>query len=83
MEQVNSLNVLHKSQIGFLPTNNRTVDHVLTLRTLIDKYVHCHQEKAYPCFVDFRKNSTQFGMILLQINVGGNFYDLINQKLLL
>ena len=32
-------NILHKSQIGFL-TNNRTVDHVLTLRTLIDKYVH-------------------------------------------
>ena len=29
-----SLNVLHKSQIGFLP-KNRTSDHVLTLRTLM------------------------------------------------
>ena len=37
MEHMNSLNILHNSQIGFLP-NNRTADHVLTLRTLIDKY---------------------------------------------
>ena len=49
-----SLNVLHKSQIGFLP-KNRTPDHVLTLRTLIDKYVHGHREKIYACFVDFKK----------------------------
>ena len=40
VEHVNSLNILHNSQIGFSP-NNRTADHVLTLRTLIDKYVHC------------------------------------------
>ena len=33
LEHVNSVNILHKSQIGFLP-NNRTADHVLTLRTL-------------------------------------------------
>ena len=54
MEHVASLNILHNSQIGFLP-NNRTADHVLTLHTLIDKYVHCHQEKVYACFVDLRK----------------------------
>ena len=36
---------LHNSQIGFLP-ENRTADHVFTLRTLIDKYVHYHKEKA-------------------------------------
>ena len=40
MEHVNSLNILHNSQIGLSP-NNRTADHVLTLRTLIDKYVDC------------------------------------------
>ena len=40
MDHVTSLNVLHKSQIGFLP-NNRTADHVFKLRTLIDKYVPC------------------------------------------
>ena len=81
MEHVNSLNILHNSQIGFLP-NNRTADHVLTLRTLIDKYVHCHQEKVHVCFVDFRKAFDSVwhdGLLykLLEINVGGNFYDLI------
>ena len=81
MEHVNLLNMLHNSQIGFLP-NNRTADHVLTLRTFLDKYVHCHQEKVYACFVDFRKafDSVRYdGLLykLLQINVEGNFYDLI------
>lgn len=37
------LNILHKSQIGFLP-NNRTADHVFTLRTLIDKYQNLQLE---------------------------------------
>ena len=46
--------ILHNSQIGFVP-ENRTADHVFTLRTLIDKYVHYHKEKVYACFVAFRK----------------------------
>ena len=54
LEYIVSLNILHKSQIGFLP-NNRTADHLFTLRTLIDKYVHNHNEKIYACFVDFKK----------------------------
>ena len=36
LEHVTSHNILHKSQIGFLP-KNRTADHAFTLRTLIDK----------------------------------------------
>ena len=67
MELVNSLNILHNSQIGFLP-NNRTADHVLTLRTLIDKYVHCHQEKSTPALSTLGKRSTQFGMMSFSIN---------------
>ena len=39
LEHVQSLHILHKSQTGFL-ANNRTEHHVLTLRTLIDKYVN-------------------------------------------
>ena len=54
LEYVTTNNILHKSQIGFLP-NNRTADHVFTLRTLVDKYVHDHNGKIYACFVDFRK----------------------------
>ena len=30
--------ILHQAQIGFLP-NNRTTNHIFTLRTLTDKYV--------------------------------------------
>ena len=55
LEYIASLNILHKSQIGFLP--NRTADHVFTLRTLIHKYVRNHNEKIYACmFCRFQKN---------------------------
>ena len=81
LDEVASLNILHKSQIGLLP-NNRKADHVFTLRTLIDEYVHSHNEKIYACFVDFRKafdSVWHVGLLnkLLQINVGGCFYNLI------
>ena len=81
LKHVNSCNILHNSQIGFLP-NNRTADHVLTIRTLVDKYVHNHNEKIYACFVDFKKafdSIWHVGLLykLLQINVGGCFYNLI------
>ena len=80
-ERVQSLDILHKSQIGFL-ANNRTADHVLTLRTLIDKYVNCHQTKVYACFVDFRKafDSVWHDGLLykpLKINIRGNFCNVI------
>ena len=35
LELFNSLNILHNSQIGFLP-KNRTANQVLTLRTVVD-----------------------------------------------
>ena len=81
LEYIVSLNILHKSQIGFLP-NNRTADHVFTLLTLIDKYVHNHNEKIYACFVDFKKafDSVWHDGLwnkLLQIDFGGSFYNLI------
>ena len=77
LERVNAHNILHNSQIGFLPKNH-TADHVLTLRTLVDKYVHQHNEKVYACFVDCKKAFDSVwhdGLLykLLQINVGGSF----------
>ena len=45
---IESLDILHKSQIGFL-ADNRTADHVLTLRNLIDEYVHGHQSLCMLC----------------------------------
>ena len=66
---------------GFL-ANNGTADHVLTLRTLIGKYVNCDKTKVYACFVDFRKAFDSVwhdGLLykVLQINVRANFYKVI------
>ena len=73
--------MLHTSQTGVLP-NNRTADHVFTLPTLIDKYVHYHNENIYACFVDFKKafdSVRHDGLLnkLLQIGVGGSFCNLV------
>ena len=46
LEHVNSYNMLHNSQIGFIP-KNRTADHVLTVTTLVDIHVHHHNEKIH------------------------------------
>ena len=75
---VNPCDILLKSQISFLP-KNRTADHVFTLRTLIDKYVHQHNEKISDCFVDFKKafdSVCHDGLLykLLEIGIGGCFY---------
>ena len=73
---------LHPSQIGFLP-NHRTADHILTLKSLIDKYVNqTTNGKIYACFVDFRKAFDSVwhdGMLLklLRNKIGGKFYNLI------
>ena len=76
LEYIVSLNILHKSQIGLLP-NNRTAENVFTLRTLIDKYVHNHNEKIYACFVVQKSfESVWHDRLLnklLQIDVGGSF----------
>jgi hypothetical protein len=50
----NKQKLIHPTQIGFMP-GNRTADHILTLKTLHDKYVKHENEKIYACFVDFRK----------------------------
>ena len=56
-------NTLHNSQIGFLPENH-TADHVFTLRTLTDKYVHYHKEKVY-AFLVFGRRQFLINLILI------------------
>jgi hypothetical protein len=46
---------------------------VFVLKTRIDKYLH-KKEKLFACFVDFRK---AIYLKLLDMNVGGLFYNLI------
>jgi hypothetical protein len=73
--------LLHHSQIGILP-NNRTADHILTLKTLHDKYVNQNNENIYVCFIDFKKvfdSVWHEGLYLklLENGIGGCFYDMI------
>ena len=80
LEYVNSLNILHKSQIGFLPKkpNSRPRSHSKNANWISMLLVIT---KVYACFVDFRKAFDSVwhdGLLyILQINVGGNFYKFI------
>jgi hypothetical protein len=51
---LSEINVLSKCQISFLPTY-RTIDHVFTLHTLIDKQTNQNKAKVFSCFVDFKR----------------------------
>ena len=50
---INENNILKSNQIGF-HKGFRTAGHVLTIKTLMDKYLS-ENKKLYVCFVDFRK----------------------------
>ena len=50
---VNEKNILKSNQIGFRK-GFRTADHVLTIKTLMDKYLS-ESKKLYFSFADFRK----------------------------
>ena len=47
-------NIIDKNQIGF-KKNHRTSDHLLTLKTVIKKYVTIGKKKIFACFIDFKK----------------------------
>ena len=50
----NKFNLINENQIGF-KSNHRTSDHLLTLKTIVKKYVTIGKKKLYACFVDFKK----------------------------
>jgi hypothetical protein len=53
-------NSIHPSQIGFLP-GHRTADHILTIKTLTDKYVNQKTNgRLYVLSISKKHNSTRF-----------------------
>ena len=74
--------LINREQIGFLK-NNRTSDHILTLKTLVNKYVGEKKgKKLYTCFIDFQKAFDSVwheGLFRKLENKGinGNFLQLI------
>ena len=77
-EQTKLINI---GQIGF-KKKSRTSDHLLTLKSIINKYVYDDKKKVYACFVDFKKafdSIWQKGLFhkLELNNINGNFLDLL------
>lgn len=75
------IDVINDLQIGFMK-NSRTTDHMLILKTLIDKYVNNNAEQLYFCFVDFRKaydTVWRKGLMykLLKTGIRGNIFSII------
>ena len=79
---LNTHDIISKSQIGF-QKNNRSTDHIFTLKTIINKHVH-HKPKGkiYACFVDLKKAYDSVwhdGLFakLASINVTGSFLNIL------
>ena len=74
-------NLIKVEQIGF-QKKNRTTDHILTLKAIINKYVYDSKKKVYACFVDFKKafdsvNHKALFHKLERNNINGNFLNLL------
>ena len=46
--------IINKNQIGF-KKDHRTSDHLLTLKTIVKKYVTIGKKKMFACFIDLKK----------------------------
>ena len=46
--------LINENQIGF-KSKHRTSDHLLTLKSIVKKYVTVGKGKLYSCFIDFKK----------------------------
>ena len=69
------------NQLGFCK-NAQTNDHILTLKTIIDKYRKKHKTKLFACFVDLRKafDTVSREYLLYKItnlNIRGNFFNVL------
>ena len=68
-------------QLGF--TKGAQInDHVLTLKTILDKYTKKQRKKVYACFVDLRKafDTVSRDLLLYKIsmlNITGNFFNVL------
>ena len=75
--------IINPEQTGFCK-KSRTSDHMMVLKTLIDKYTKKEKKKLFTCFVDFRKafDSVLHPALLLklkQLNINGSFFSNIKE----
>lgn len=67
------------NQLGFCP-GSQTSDHVLVLKTILDKYVKTQKKRVYSCFVDYKKAFDRVCREALmykitKLGVEGNFFN--------
>ena len=78
---LSATNKLSQFQAAFRQQHN-AVDHIFTLKSIINKYVTFGKNKVYAAFVDFKKafDSVPHNLLLLKLlllGIGGNFYQII------
>ena len=71
-----------KEQLGF-KKGAQTNDHILTLKTLVDKYTKKRRVRLYTCFVDLRKAFDTVSRDLLihkiaKLGISGNFFNVLS-----
>ena len=71
----------HPNQLGF-KKGAQTADHIVTLKTIIDKYTIKHKRKLFACFVDFKKafDSVAREALLYKValmGIGGNVFKIL------
>ena len=69
------------NQLGFC-AGSQTSDHIIVLKTILDKYLKRHKMRVYTCFVDYKKAfDTVCRQALLfklsKLGIGGNFFNCI------
>jgi hypothetical protein len=72
----------HANQLGFCK-GSQTSDHILVLKTVIDKYVKRNKKRVYSCFVDYKKAFDRVCRQALmyklsKLGIGGNFFKCLN-----
>jgi hypothetical protein len=79
---ISQKNLIPKNQIGY-KKKSRTIDHILTLKNIIDKYIFNNScKKLFACFVDFKSafdtvNRSAMLYKLLKFEIGGTYLSII------
>ena len=79
---VNNQSIIPKHQIGY-QAKCQTLDHILTLKNMVDKYIHRASRKyLFVCFVDFKAAFDSVWRLALfyklaHLNIGGYFLQII------
>ena len=84
-KSVDEKNLISRNHIGF-KKGSRTADHLLTLKSIVKKYVTLGKEKLYVCFIDFKKafdSVWHIGLFgeLRKLGLHGNLLHLIEKNI--